>query len=73
MIAVILVWFVCGVYGWGTTMAYFDAEFPSDSSRDNSGVAAFTAVLGPPGAIIICLYSNFNQHGWHLWKSGGGA
>lgn len=68
---IVVVWVVCGVYSWGTTLAYFDTKFPSENSYDNAGIAAFVAVMGPVGAVTSYVYSSFNQYGWHLWKRRG--
>ena len=72
----VAIWVACGVYGWGTMMAYCDYrnthdwEILHEHSRDDVGICAFIAAMGPFGAVNIAVISNFNQHGWEFWERG---
>ena len=74
VIALVLLWLVCGLYTWGTGMATEDWEdriaYPSLRlhSRDEAGFIAVECLGGPFGAVATAIYSNFNQHGWELWE-----
>ena len=65
----------CSLYAWGTTMADLNWHnryvwaILNRSVRDNMGLTVLLALLGPFGAIVSALHSNFNQHGWQLWGS----
>lgn len=67
-------WFICGLYAWGTMMAHANYEnahrWPllKNTSRDELGFVAFCSILGPIGAITVALITNLNQHGWELWE-----
>lgn len=74
--AVLVLWLVCGLYNWGTTMAdqnfrdsngpLFEGNLPRP--RDNIGLAAVMALGGPFGTVVTAVATNFNQHGWTLWS-----
>lgn len=69
----LLLWAVCGLYSWGTMMAYshyrdtHDWAILNDGARDNVGICTFVSLGGPAGAIVVAFITNFNQHGWELW------
>lgn len=70
----VLIWVLCGVYNFGTTMAFFDHESDTywhglnQTSRDHVGISVFAAAAGPFGTVAVSLISNFNQYGWHVWE-----
>ena len=69
-----LLWIACGLYAYGTVMADFNWKDVhtwtslNEGSRDNVGLAVVIGLLGPMGAFVAALSTNFNQHGWELWQ-----
>ena len=70
----IVLWAACGLYAWGTTMAYFDYLNRTDwaamhwTSKHHARLCLVEATIGPMGALVAAIGSNFNQHGWQLWE-----
>lgn len=61
-----VIWILCGLYSWGTVMAKAEGD-GSCFARLHVGEAAVFALMGPFGAPLVALDTNFNEHGWTLW------
>ena len=62
----IVLWAACGLYSWGTERADFKDVCRGCWACYSARV--LLVILGPIGAILAALVSNFNQHGWQLWE-----
>ena len=74
MIWLLVVWLVCFIYSFGTAMAYqlYQGRPYGETSRDELGFCVAVSLFGPISVIVAGLWCNFNQHGWMLWRRGGG-
>jgi len=74
MIFFIIFYLACSLYAWGTAMADWNYsnkyEWPSlgCTVRDHLVIVFMTAIIGPIGALVAVVCTNFNQHGWELWE-----
>lgn len=59
-------WIVCGVLGYGITLAYAQRQYPTIAEewyRKDCAFSTFVASSGPIGLVIIFLFSGFAEHG----------
>lgn len=74
MKTIIIVWLACGFYAWGTFRAHINYLNTTrwavlrNTERDDVGFISFLCLSGPVGALLAVCWSNFNQHGWRLWR-----
>jgi hypothetical protein len=66
ILAILVVWAICGYVTYGLTLAYFDGEFPAQAW--NHGPAhrpiARLVALGGPGGLVVALCCAFPwRHG----------
>lgn len=62
-------WAICGAYAYGTTLAYFQREYPTLADKDRREDRALAIAFffgGPCSAIVAFFESGFNKHGWML-------
>lgn len=67
MLYLIIIWAICGFFGYGITLAYFEGEFSfGNNYRENLGFSTFVALCGPLGLLSIILMTGFCKHGFRL-------
>lgn len=63
-------WLLCSLYYAGTTLAFFQGEFPSLAGRfyrqDLATSIGIGLAGGPIAATVAFFCSGFNEHGWRL-------
>ncbi len=60
VIAVLLIWMLCGFASWGLTLGDFTYEFPY---HGNKGISAFMAAVGPFGLAAALIH---DSHHWRV-------
>ena len=74
MIWLLVMWVVCFIYSFGTAMAdqLYEGRSKGETGRDELGFCVVVSLFGPLSVMANGLWSNFNQHGWTLWRRRGG-
>lgn len=68
----VLFYIICGVIGYGATLAFFQKEFyliSKECYSQDVGFAFFIGVTGPAGLLVVAYKSCWFKHGF-MWKRG---
>ena len=67
---IIIIWIVCGILGYGITLAYFQRKYPmtaQEAYEADCGFSAAIAITGPLGLIVALASSGWVRHGFQ-WR-----
>ena len=62
----IAIWVALYLFTVGTTFAYWQGEFPSNSHRGHAAFAWGWSLATPVATLLLPFVSAFWQHGWRL-------
>ena len=55
ILTVVVLWLVCGVIGYGLTLAYFQSEYPCLRDSSDVHISVIMGLGGPLGLMVILL------------------
>ena len=56
ILTVVVLWLVCGVIGYGLTLAYFQSEYPCLRDSSDVSISVFVGVMGPCGLLGFLMF-----------------